>query len=257
MLKAKKFSRIKNKKLYKFLRSIDIDIDYNESTDEKCDTILLYTYYISLYCLHDFCYDFIKNKTFLSNDSRFDYTIQKEINTNTWMFVCDKLIVLYIDNDDIEEFCLSYMFSSVYRFVIRENDFGYIAISVSHTTDDIDDDILKFYIMNLSNPKYILMSYFLKNNTQHQQIQQNQEMYSLEELPLLTNNENDEMVSFIILNQNVQSLLYNQCDNKRDLYKHYDIIGYGEMNRDLNIFVEFIFNYANAFKNYPVNYLPF
>ena len=255
MLKAKKFSRIKNKKLYKFLRSIDID--YNESTDEKCDTILLYTYYISLYCLHDFCYDFIKNKTFLSNDSRFDYTIQKEINTNTWMFVCDKLIVLYIDNDDIEEFCLSYMFSSVYRFVIRENDFGYIAISVSHTTDDIDDDILKFYIMNLSNPKYILMSYFLKNNTQHQQIQQNQEMYSLEELPLLTNNENDEMVSFIILNQNVQSLLYNQCDNKRDLYKHYDIIGYGEMNRDLNIFVEFIFNYANAFKNYPVNYLPF
>lgn len=256
MLKAKKFSRIKNKKLYKFLRNIDIDIDCNESTDEKCDTILLYTYYISLYYLHNFCYDFIKNKTFLSNDSRFDYTIQKEINTNTWMFVCDKLIVLYIDNDNIEEFCLSYMFSSVYRFVIRENNFGYIAISVSHTTDDIDDDILKFYIMNLSNPKYILMSYFLKTNTQNQQ---NQEMYSLEELPLLTNNKNDEMVSFIILNQNVQPLLYDQTDDlyKCDLYKHYDIIGYGEMNRDLNIFVEFIFNYATAFKNYPVNYLPF
>lgn len=253
MLKAKKFSRIKNKKLYKFLRNIDIDIDIHcsESIDEKCDTILLYTYYISLYYLRDFCYDFIKNKTFLSNDSCFDYTIQKEINTNTWMFVCDKLIVLYIDNDDIEEFCLSYMFSSVYRFVIRENDSGYIAISVSHTTDDIDDDILKFYIMNLSNPKYILMSYFLKNNTQ------NQEMYSLEELPLLTNNENDEIGSFIILNQNVQPLLYDQSDNRCDLYKHYDIIGYGEMNMDLNIFVEFIFNYANAFKNYPVNYLPF
>ena len=65
------------------------------------------------------------------------------------------------------------------------------------------------------------------------------------------------MVSFIILNQNVQPLLYDQTDNIRDLYKHYDIIGYGEMNRDLNIFVEFIFNYATAFKNYPVNYLPF
>lgn len=255
MLKVKKFSRVKNKKLYKFLRNINIYIDCNESIDEKCDTIIFYKYYISFYYLQDFCYDFIKNKTFLSNDNSFDYTIQKEIHTNTWMFVCNKLLVLYISNDDIEEFCLSYMFSSVYRFIIRENDFGYVAISISHTTDDIDD-VLKFYIMNLSNPKYILMSYFLKNNIQNQENQENQEENHSLELTYNENDENDEMVSFIILNQNVQTLLHDRC-HKRDLYKHYDVIGYGEMNRDLNIFVEFIFNYAIVFKNYPVNYLPF
>lgn len=272
MLKAKKFSRVKNKELYKFLKNVNID--YNDSTEEKCDSIILYTYYISLYYTDNFCYDFIKHKTFSSDGISFDYTIQKEIYTDTWMLVCDKLLVLYIDDNDIEEFCLSYMFSPMYCFVIYETFFGYIAICISHTTDDVDD-VLKFYMMNSSNPKYILMSYFLKNKTQ------NQEMYSSVELTIYDNdkdNDNDnstnkneddhsfdyyknifDISSFIILNQNVRPLLDEEqgCYNKIELYKLYDIIGYGEKNTGLNRFVEFVFNYASVFKNYPVSYLPF
>ena len=271
MLRAKKFSLIKNRKFYKFLRQLYIDC--NDSTDEKCDSIILYTYYISFYYLDDFCYDFIKNKTFSINNVAFDYTIQKEIYTDTWMFTCDKLLVVYINTDDIEEFSLSYMFSSIYRFVIYETYNGYIAISISHTTDDIDD-VLRFSIMNLSNPKYILMSYFLKNNNQIQddqiqdgqdqddqdQVQDNQDQYDqdqeLQEISLDYFKNVFNICSFIILNRNIQSVLDEDYQKSDNLYKLYDIIGYGDINHELYKFVNFVFDYVKVFKNYPNSYLP-
>jgi hypothetical protein len=275
MLRAKKFSLIKNREFYKFLKGLHID--HRDSTDEKCETIILYTYYISFYYLDYFCYDFIKNKTFSINNVAFDYTIQKEIYTDTWMFTCDKLIVVYIKPDDIEEFSLSYMFSSIYRFVIYETYNGYIAISISHTTDDIDD-VLRFNIMNLSNPKYILMSYFLKNNTQIQdgenlkddqiqddqiqddQIQDDQiqddQIQDLSEISLDYFKNVFNIRSFIILNRNIQSVLDEDFKDTNDLYKLYDIIGYGNINQELYKFVNFVLAYVKVFKNYPVSYLP-
>ena len=262
MLKAKKFSLIKNRKFYKFLKGLYIDCD--NSIDEKCETIILYTYYISFYYLDDFCYNFIKNKTFSINNVTFDYTIQKEIYTDTWMLTCDKLLVVYINTNDIEEFSLSYMFSPIYSFVIYETYNGYVAISISHTTDDIDD-VLQFNIMNLSNHKYTLMSYFLKNNTQNQDEQDEQDdqdeqpqdgkILNLSEISLDYFKNIFNISSFIILNRNVQSIL-DEDSKDTDLYKLYDIIGYGNINQELYKFVNFVLAYVKVFKNYPVSYLP-
>ena len=279
MLKAKKFSLIKNRKFYKFLKGLYIDCD--NSIDEKCETIILYTYYISFYYLDDFCYNFIKNKTFSINNVTFDYTIQKEIYTDTWMLTCDKLLVVYINTNDIEEFSLSYMFSPIYSFVIYETYNGYVAISISHTTDDIDD-VLQFNIMNLSNHKYTLMSYFLKNNTQNQdeqddQTQDEQDDQTQDEQTQDEQHQDDQsqdgkilnlseissdyfknifnISSFIILNRNVQSIL-DEDSKDTDLYKLYDIIGYGNINQELYKFVNFVLAYVKVFKNYPVSYLP-
>jgi hypothetical protein len=208
------------------------------------------------------------------------------------------------------------MFSSIYRFVIYETYNGYIAISISHTTDDIDD-VLRFNIMNLSNPKYILMSYFLKNNTQIQdgenlkdqnqddqiqddqiqddqiqddQIQddQNQDDQIQDDQIQDDQNQDDQIQddqnqddqiqddqiqdlseisldyfknvfnirSFIILNRNIQSVLDEDFKDTNDLYKLYDIIGYGDINQELYKFVNFVLAYVKVFKNYPVSYLP-
>lgn len=263
MLRAKKFSHIKKGEFYKFLKNISINP--TDSTEEKCETIILYTYYIGFYYSNHFCYDFAKHKTFSSNGVDFHYTIQKELYTDTWMLVCDKLLLLYIDYEDIEEFCLSYMFSSIYRFIIYETSFGYIAVCISHTTDDVDD-VLEFYIMNSSNYKYILLSYFLKNNNTDEDIDEQYkiyyETYKPENQFIDFGNKNimyeylPNISSFIILNQNVQTVLNDDCINDYDLYKLYDIIGYGDINNELNSFVKFIFKYPIVYKHYPLSYLP-
>lgn len=166
MLRAKKFMNLKRQPIYKFLR--EIYISNQDNILERIDSINFYTYYFNLSfnllfeCLkqHIFNYD-TNDKT-----ETYSYIIKKDIVTDTIFLTCDKIIIFYINKDDIEEFCLCYMYSSLYKFAIYEYYRGYMAICLSHNVNDIDtDDLLRFYLLNNSNPRYIILSHFLYKET--------------------------------------------------------------------------------------------
>lgn len=229
MLRAKKFSDIKSKPLFRFLK--EVDLNYNDKVSDKIESLSFYIYYFQLYFMDDFVASVMKNKIFVHKGIDIEYSINREDTTNTWMLVCDKLLVMDIPKDRIEEFCLSYLISPVYRFMIYEYGSGYVVICTSHNRDEVGD-ILEFQLMNNSKPKYVLLSQYVR--------------------PELCD---DNGSSFIILNKNVRDCLSDDVRKEDDLYTFYDEIGCGKVRCELDEFVKIIINYTRAFKNYPISYL--
>jgi hypothetical protein len=252
MFRAKKFLGIKMHPLYKFLKSIVVSDEDN--IPERIDTLNFYAYYFSL--TFDMNFQILKTSTFTYSDNLYNYSIKKDTLTDTVFLTFDKVIVFYISKDDIEEFSLNYMYSSFHKFVIYEYHRGYMAICLSHTTDDINDSLLRYYLINNSNPLYIILSHFVyESNTGNTESDQDNQSNIDENDDLNTLVTSCIPRSFIILNKNVQSYLDEDGSYNVDLYKFYDTIGYGEQNPAIHHFVKMIFTYIKCYKTYPINYL--
>jgi hypothetical protein len=270
MLRAKKFLGIKMYPAYKFLR--DVHISQEDNILERIDSVNFYTYYFSL--SYNINLQLLKQKTFNYCNNIYDFSITKDTITDTIFLTSDKLIIFYINKDDIEEFSLCYMYSSFYKFVIYDYYRGYMAICLSHTIDDIDDNLLRFYLMNNSNPKYIILSHFIYKwatefNKQEENIEEDVEEDVEQDVEQEINRGKiinqieilDDIVtickpkSFIILNKNVQSYLDDDVSFDVNLYILYDTIGYGNVNLSIQYFVKLIFMYIDCYKTSPINYL--
>ena len=232
MIRAKKFSNIKNKPLFRFLR--EVDINYDDVVSDKMESLGFYTYYFQLYFTEDFSTSIIRSKVFVYNNESIEYTINREETTGTWMLVCDKLIVMDIRKNDIEEFTLSYLFSPLYNFVVYEYNSGYVIICVSHTRDEIGDVdyLMRFQLINNSKPRYVLLSQFIR--------------------PELSESGGS---GFVVLNKNIKDYLLDDVKSNDCLYKFYNNVGYGVVKDELLEFTKIIVKYTDAFKNYPLSYL--
>jgi hypothetical protein len=270
MFRAKKFLGIKMHPLYKFLKSVVISDEDNIL--ERIDSLNFYAYYFSL--SFNMSFQLIKSSIFTYLNQNYNYSIKKDTLTDTVFLTFDKIMVFYISKDDIEEFSLNYMYSSFYKFVIYEYRRGYMAVCLSHTTDDINGSLLRFYLINNSNPLYIMLSHFVYEESESEESVdeegESEESVDEESVDEESNNkdyEDDNLLfdntlvtncnpkSFIILNKNVQSYLDEDGSYNLDLYKLYDIIGYGEQNPAIYHFIKMVFLYIKCYKTYPINYL--
>lgn len=229
MLRAKKFSYIKRRPVFRFLK--EVDLNYDDSVSDKMESLGFYNYYFQLYFMDSFVTETIKSKVFVHNGEGIEYTINREQVTDTWMLICDKLVVLDIPKDNIEEFCLSYMFSHLYKFSVFEYNNGYVVICISHTRDEIND-LTSFQMINNSKPRYVLLSHFVR--------------------PELCD---DGGSGFVILNKSVKGYLSEDVEKTDDLYTFYESVGCGKQRDELMEFTKIIINYTRAFKNYPLSYL--
>lgn len=235
MLRAKKFLNVKKRELYKYLSLVNID--KNTSIIERKESILLDVYYISLYLNDDFECKITRDLIFSYKNSTINYTIQYEKYTDTWMLVCKDIIVLYIDNNDIENFCSTFNTSNDYKFKIYRYNLGYLAICISHFSNSNNIDIL----LNYAKDKYIILSHFVKQKTF-----KNDDEYDDEY--------DKKPTSFIILNDNVRNKLDNDYKNN-NIYAFYTNIGLKSENITILFFIDVLMNYIKIFKNYPLNYI--
>lgn len=243
MLRARKFAKKKNNPLNKFLREIEIEKSY--STIETVDSVTCYIDYFNLYIKQFLQIEMVKESVFYYKDHRKDhqeerslfYKIKKDFATDTWFLTCSNLVTFYIDEGDIDEFYLSFVFSKLYKFVIYQYGKYYIAFCISHTKDEMcrlhkdQDDLSNFFMVNKHDPKFFILSHFLN---------------------LGGDNTKDEPVSvgFIILNQNIQDWFNKSKCN----FEFYSNIGYGNKTGILDMFVKMIVK-IDIGKHLPVNYL--
>lgn len=234
MLKIKRLLSIKNRDFNRYLNSVITD--YTTSVIQRYESIVLNAYYIYFYYYNDFKCSLHKSITFRYDNIDIDYVIKKEVNTDTWILVCDTLVVLYIKQKDIDEFCSLYENSDVYNFVLYKYNLDYIAFCTSHTINDIDDPT-HFYLINNTNEKYLILSY-------------------------LVNSEGDSLTTkaFVILNKTIMNYIYKSqsCIKHQKKYHHYDFycnLGYGSINVVIHKFIKLILQYVKMFQYHPPNYL--
>lgn len=237
MLRAKKFAVKKKTPINKFLKDITYDC---YSVSEKINSIRFYIHYFDVYFKESLQFEIIKEY----NKNVIPYTIIKESCTETWFLVCKQLVMFYINENDIEEFYLSFLFNELYKFVIYydNNQKCYIAFCLSHTSNEIDTPFA-FFTGNNYYPKYFVLSHFLQTkNESNNKIKQ----YELKSIP--------PCVGFVILNKNICTLFDDKTDCKFDFYAD---IGYGIGKNDLNCLVKIILFQIDNSKYLPVNYLNF
>ena len=243
MLRAKKFAVKKKNPLNKFIKDINTDDSY--SVSEKIDSIRFYIHYFDFYFKESLQFEIIKEY----NKNVIPYTIIKESCTETWFLVCEQLVMFYINENDIEEFYLSFLFNEFYKFVIYydNNQKCYIAFCVSHTSNEIDTP-LAFFTGNYYYPKYFVLSHFLPTNNLSSESEDYSEykQYELKSIP--------PCVGFVILNKNMCTWFDDKSDFKLDFYQD---IGYGKGINDLDCLVKTILFQIDNSKRLPVNYLNF
>jgi hypothetical protein len=253
MLRVNKFAVKKKNPLNKFLKDINTDDSY--SVSEKIDSIKFYIHYFDLYFKEYLQFEIIKEyKKSNQNNKSIPYTIIKESCTETWFLVCEQLVMFYINENDIEEFYLSFLFNKMYKFIIYydNNQKCYIAFCVSHTRDDICTP-LAFFVGNNYYSKYFVLSHFLQTkskfdneNCDESNNESGNQSYELKSIP--------PCVGFVILNRNMCTWFNDKSECKVDFYKD---IGYGKQKHDLNCLVKTILFQINNSKRLPVNYLNF
>ena len=139
----------------------------------------------------------IYNIPFLNASNNITYQIVKDSFTETWFFTCNKLVILYISKNAIDDFYNTWMFSRIYKFVIYQDLEYYIVFCISHTSDQIRN-YLDFLVNNNHNPKYLIFSCFLLNNNKTNSshdlefVKYNEKMILNESAP----------VGFVVLNNN-------------------------------------------------------
>ena len=241
MLRAKKFAVKKKTPINKFLKDINTDDCY--SVSEKNDSIRFYIHYFDLYFKESLQFEIIKEY----NKNVIPYTIIKESCTETWFLVCEQLVMFYINENDIEEFYLSFLFNELYKFVIYydNNQKCYIAFCVSHTSNEIDTPF-EFFTGNNYYPKYFVLSHFLPIKSEYEfEFESESELKSI-----------PPCVGFVILNKNICTWFDDKSNNCKQ-FDFYQDIGYGKTRDDLDCLVKTILFYVDNSKRLPVNYLNF
>ena len=171
------------------------------------------------------------------------YQIVKDSFTETWFFTCDKLVVLHIHKNDIDDFYNTWKTSCFYKFVIyKDLEEYYVVFCISHTSDQIRN-YLNFLVSNNHDPRYLIFSCFLLNNNK------TKISIDLEFVNYIRNmilNESTP-VGFVVLNNNC-----NPTKPKR--MQFYTTLGYGETNFDLDHLVKISLKLIKESVNLPVNY---
>lgn len=245
MLRIKKYNKINKNSMIQFLKKFKYD--ETDIFDTKIYDLKYYICYFYLYLKKYINTNIIKkyniyNIPFLNASNNITYQIVKDSFTETWFFTCDKLVILYISKNAIDDFYNTWMFSRIYKFVIYQDLEYYIVFCISHTSDQIRN-YLEFLVNNNHNPKYLIFSCFLLNNNKTNSshdlefVKYNQKMILNESAP----------VGFVVLNNN-----YKDINPKR--MQFYKTLGYGKTNYTLFHLVKISFKLIQESRNLPVNY---
>jgi hypothetical protein len=245
MLRIKKYNQINKNSMIQFLKKFkydETDIFDTKIYDLKIFHLLFYLYlkkYINTNIIKKYN---IYNIPFLNASNNITYQIVKDSFTETWFFTCNKLVILYISKNAIDDFYNTWMFSRIYKFVIYQDLEYYIVFCISHTSDQIRN-YLDFLVNNNHNPKYLIFSCFLLNNNKTNSshdlefVKYNEKMILNESAP----------VGFVVLNNN-----YKGINPKR--MQFYKTLGYGKTNHTLFHLVKISFKLIQESRNLPVNY---
>lgn len=171
-------------------------------------------------------YNIIKTKKY----NEYQYSIIKELNTNTWFLLIPELFIITIAHQDYQ-FVKNLLSSSIYKFKIFKTITNYTLICISHTFSEIKETTKLLY-----NNKCIITYIILQKL----------------------------LGSFLLLNESYidTSLSYND-DNDilqsiKEFYdiniKYIDTIGNGKINNDLDEFVKIIFQIKKNYKYLPKHY---
>lgn len=251
MLRIKKYSKINRNYMIQFLKNFEYDDSddfdiYNKINSLKYSICYFYLHlskYINTTIIKDFT---IKTTSSVKVPQNITYQIVKDSFTETWFFTCDKLVVLHIHKNDIDDFYNTWKTSCFYKFVIyKDLEEYYVVYCISHTSDQIRN-YLNFLVDNNHNPRYLIFSCFLLNNNK------TKISFDLEFVNYIRNmilNESTP-VGFVVLNNNCK--VCNLTKPKR--MQFYTTLGYGETNFDLDHLVKISLKLIKESGNLPVNY---
>jgi hypothetical protein len=254
MLRIKKYSKINKNSMIRFLKSFKYEESDDFDTCNKIDNLKYSICYFYLYLKKYIRTTIIKkykindnindNINYNINDN-INYQIVKDSFTETWFFTCDKLVILYIRKNDIQDFYNTWNSSRLYKFVIYKDLKYYVVFCISHTSDQIHD-YLRFLVDNNHEAKYLIFSCFLLNNKTNESfdlefINYNQTVILKKSTP----------IGFIILNTHCKVCNPNIKPKRMQFYT---TLGGGETNYTIVHLVEISLKIIKESQNLPVNY---
>ena len=246
----RKFLKVIKSDLFKFFkdayRSFQID-----KTDEYIFRLDFLNFY--LYCFDENYKNSLKLlpiKQIIQPTIK--YNILKEQDTNTWFFVCDDLIIFYINFNDFEDFYLSFVYSHFKMFVYKTHS-HYIIFCVSHKPNEIKD-IKSFLLYNNNDIRYTILSFFINNDLNNKnKITKNPTNDSTEYSKPIIYNNNLKYSGIIPLNIDYKSLRINNI--KKYCLTFHSIIGLGVPQKQLVETVSIILEYIKNNTYLPCNYI--
>jgi hypothetical protein len=260
MLLIKKHTKKNKNCMIQFLKTFEYDESDDFDTFTKIDSVKYAICYFYLYLKKYLRINLIKNYTMMlhidtKNIDTIDtptYQIIKDSFTETWFFTCDKLVVLYIDKNEIADFYSKYISSHIYKFIIYKDSGNYVVFCISHTSDQIRD-YLGFLVHNYYEPKYLLFSCFLNPNalrdTSNDHISN---QYLDYDTKMILNTSTP--VGFVILNNNYKYNIKENYIPKTKRMEYYTTLGGGKENIILVNLVKIALKIVNESKYLPVNY---
>ena len=239
---------------------------FNET--ERMENLEFYIYYFNENVKDD-----VKFLTIKRNELRDEltceiikYSIVKELYTDTLFFTCEDLIVLYIKEQEFEEFYLSFMLSNIYKFEIYKSPSHYIAFCTSHKSNEIKD-LKQLLFCNNSCVKSIFLSYLLNQNESVSKVPsefmnreciskvpRSEELGGESETEYESESENESLFTgIVILNRDYKMLV----DKIKYTFEYDSSLGFGEKNNLLVSVVDIIIANMKINTYYPMHYLNF
>lgn len=260
MLRIKKYTMKNRNTMIQFLKNFEYDESDDFDACNKMDSVKYSICYFYLYLKKYLDIRVIKDTLNTTDTSNIPYKIIKDSFTETWFFTCSKMIVLYVNEDDIHDFYDKYRYSK-YKFLIYQDSDYYIIFCTSHTSDQIQDN-LEFLVNNNVNPKYLLFSCFFENmnNTDHLNPQSSSNRYDKQYDEQYLDYNIDIMLKkakptgFVILNNNYKHNMKDFFTENTKRMCFFSSVGQGENNKKLAELVKVVLKLVNVYSHLPVNY---
>ena len=246
----RKFLKVIKSDLFKFFkdayRSFQID-----KTDEYIFRLDFLNFY--LYCFDENYKNSLRLLPIKQNiQPIIKYNILKEQVTNTWFFVCDDIIIFYINFNDFEDFYLSFVYSE-YKMIVYKTHSHYIIFCISHKSNQIKD-IKNFLLYNNNDIRYTILSFFINDETTTNETNKiTKEDVEIEYSKPIIYNDNLKYSGIIPLNIDYKSLRINNI--KKYCLTFHSIIGLGIPEKQLVEIVNVILEYIKNNTYLPCNYI--
>lgn len=248
MLRIKKYSMKNRNTMIQFLKNFEYDESDDFDVCNKMDSVKYSICYFYLYLKKYLDIRVIKDTsdtTDTTDTTYIPYKIIKDSFTETWFFTCSKMIILYINEDNISDFLYKYK-SSKYKFLIYRDSDYYVVFCTSHTSDQIRN-YLDFLVDNNANPKYLLFSCFFENAKKKYD-----EQYLDYNIGIILKKSNP--TGFVILNNNYKHNMKDFFTENTKRMCFLSSIGEGENNKKLVDLVKVVLKLVNVYTHLPVNY---
>lgn len=256
MLRIKKYTMKNRNTMIRFLKNFEYDDSDDFDVCNKMDSVKYSICYFYLYLKKYLDIRVIKDTSPSTDTSHIPYKIIKDSFTETWFFTCSKMIILYINGDDIQDFYCKYK-SSKYKFLIYQDFDYYLVFCTSHTSDQIRN-YLGFLVDNNTNPKYLLFSCFFENtnNTGHLNPQSPNKKYDEQYLDYNIGIilKKSKSTGFVILNNNYKHNMKDFFTENTKRMCFFSSVGEGEDNKKLVDLVKVVLKLVNVYTHLPVNY---